>query len=1073
MTFPRSIKPLLYLFFGVAHFLSLASFISPNEDPPDDIPADIRILLEKAEEMRCMTFYAESTSFLEKAQALYRKQGNELAALQLYDKILWMAIDTDFDHIAFLKRAKKGVKDIEKKLEKYPALEAIIYLAKIQKTWIDNDIERAEEAYAELLSVLKKHPNWDYHAAGASHMANVYGYCTWDKKKFSNFTNLSIDLVNKNSNKMSEDKAYLYHLYPYYNYYNYDNLGGFWSIDDEESSLEAYNKALDISKTGELTDSLHLSKILLKIGDIYSYTEEDKAIEFFENALSYLPSRMKMAHGEGLKRIADAYITQAKDNKAILYYKKSITVLKEVHPHTNYIDQEYVDIYRSMATSYVKLGKLDKSEEFLNKIGELPATADIKPSWTHATWGYHYEYTKEYGKAIIAHEKSIEAYREEGIPLISAYWNLGNIAYAKKDYKLSTEYFHKSMVEDLPDWNAPDIREIPSYEEIPDKQKSLNSFSSKLHSYYTYVNKENLWDEHGKSLLDLAKVTVKCFEFVRNSFDRESSKQSLLETAYFTYEQAISIYLKLYEIEKNKDYLIKAFEFAEKSKSILLEDALKEENALAFGGIPNHLIEQEQLLITQSLQYKKELYLATKSGDKKAVIVHKKMLFANSQEQDKLKSILEKNYPKYYKLKYAQTEISLSNIQTTLPKGTSIIEYFEGKDNIFIFTLTSDDIQGYMIARTTDYSKELKALQDAFSNSSAVLKNEKSAFVNVAYRAYNFYDTYLKSSIPDGTNRLIIIPDGMLNYIAFEALITKDIISENNQKVSKFSTLPYLMNEFTISYNYSASMWMNQFKSPSSSKNHQLLAMAAAYGEEFSNVNRNGKLHKLRSSLAPINGTIEEINLLKANYSGSFYTKKEANEEQFKKEASNFGILHLAMHGIVNEKNPEFSSMVFTENGSTSEDNFLHANEIKQMDLHADLVVLSACETGFGHYQHGEGVVSIARSFMYAGTPSVVMTLWEINDHSSIYIIDLLYKNLQKGMEKDKALQKAKQTYLKNARGIASHPSFWAAFVQLGNYKPLIVEQKKSFNFLWFSLIGSALLLGLLGFGLRRRPKKN
>jgi len=306
MTPLHSIKTLLHLLTGVVLFLSLASFLSPDEDPSDDIPTDIRILLDKAEEMRCMAFYAKSTALLEQAQALYRKQGNELAALQLYDKILWMAIDTDFDDDAFLIRAKKGVREIKKELGKHPELEAIILLAKIQETWIDDDIERADEAYAQLLEVLKKYPNWDYHAAGASHMANVYGYCTWDEEKFSDFVNTSIDLVNKNSNQMSEDNAHLYRLYPYYSYYNYDNLGSAWIIDDEEACLKAYDKALDILKTGKLADSLRLSRVLLKTGDVYIYTEEDKAIEFFENALSYLPSRMKMDQGECLKKIGDA-----------------------------------------------------------------------------------------------------------------------------------------------------------------------------------------------------------------------------------------------------------------------------------------------------------------------------------------------------------------------------------------------------------------------------------------------------------------------------------------------------------------------------------------------------------------------------------------------------------------------------------------------------------------------------------------------------------------------------------------------------------------------------------------------
>lgn len=1067
-----TLKVPLYLFLSLGSFLFLMSYTLPNGK---DLPSDIRILLDKAEDQRCAVDYAGAIASLQEAQKSYQEKEMTLEALELYDKILWLAIDTDFDDIAFLQRYARAEKEIEAHLAEYPQLKAILHLAVLQKTWIDDDIERAEKTYQELQAHLEKYPNWDYEAAAASYMANIYAYCTWEATKCGAFAQLSIDLVQKNTNKQVEKDKHLYRLYPYYMYYNYDNIGivELYEKDNEEACLKAYNNALEDLRQQKNPDSLHYSNSLTKIGEIYTFRqEEDKAIEYFENALTYIPSRMHLSIAECQQSIGDAYITQAKDEQAITHYNKSIKELNKIQAQTDYVQELYVDIYRSMATSYVKLTEYRKAELYLQKIAEFPAKADLKPSWTWATWGFLYEHTKEYKKAIEAHERSIVAYREEKIPLGSAYWNLGSIANAMKDYKLATSYFHQSIVEHLPSWSVADFTKHPSLEDVPNKNKTVDNFADKLYSYYQYVNTNNLWEEHGESLKELVDLTVACFEEIRTSFDRESSKRSLLETAYFTYEQAISTYLKLYEQSGDKNYLIKAFEFSEQSKSVLLEDALKEKNAISFGGIPDSLIQQEKLFSQQISMHQQDLYLAQKSKNEAAVQLSKKGLFEVRQKQDALAERLEKEYPKYYELKYSKTKIALTDIQKTLPEKTCIIEYFEGYDNIIGFSITKNSLKYITIPREEGYSTNVEKFRKTMTSGAVAANNPTVAYSEYIEQAYPFYKQYVGALIPENTTRLIIVPDGLLNLIAFEALLTEQPVFDNKQ-TTQFNTLPYLLNQHIVSYNYSAMMWMQQRNASPSSSNYDVLAMAAVYSPPKAkdlDSSMNHRMYQLRKGLSPIPGTVEEVNLLQQYFGGDFYNGNEANERKFKEEAANYGILHLAMHGIIDDKNPEFSSMAFTEDGSGLEDNFLHSNEIKQLNLQANLVVLSACETGFGKYQHGEGVISLGRSFMYAGVPSVVMTLWKINDYSSIFITKLFYENLQKGLPKDEALQKAKQAYFKDAPEGLSHPAFWAAFVQLGDYRAINVANKSSM--FWSIGGGIALLLFLGGFYIAIRKKE-
>ncbi|MCP4443302.1 MAG: CHAT domain-containing protein, partial [Aureispira sp.] len=178
-------------------------------------------------------------------------------------------------------------------------------------------------------------------------------------------------------------------------------------------------------------------------------------------------------------------------------------------------------------------------------------------------------------------------------------------------------------------------------------------------------------------------------------------------------------------------------------------------------------------------------------------------------------------------------------------------------------------------------------------------------------------------------------------------------------------------------------------------------------------------------------------------------------------QAKDYGVIHLAMHGILNKKHPILSNLAFTKDDDLEQNNFLHAYEISQLELHADLVVLSACETGYGKFKQGEGVLSLARSFMYAGVPSLVVSLWQVNDASTAQIMNYFYENLAKKKDKATALQQAKLEYLKTAKGLAAHPAFWAPFIQIGNSEPILIKTKHNYT-LWYILGGVFLILGLV-----------
>jgi CHAT domain-containing protein len=130
------------------------------------------------------------------------------------------------------------------------------------------------------------------------------------------------------------------------------------------------------------------------------------------------------------------------------------------------------------------------------------------------------------------------------------------------------------------------------------------------------------------------------------------------------------------------------------------------------------------------------------------------------------------------------------------------------------------------------------------------------------------------------------------------------------------------------------------------------------------------------------------------------------------------------------------------------------------MQLHANLVVLSACETGYGKFEQGNGIASLARAFMYAGASAMIVSLWQVDDYATSKIMKNLYANLANGMEKDEALRQAKIQYMQQSEGILAHPALWSAFVMMGNTEPVQIK-KKGNPLVWGAGIGVLVLLGI------------
>ena len=321
-------------------------------------------------------------------------------------------------------------------------------------------------------------------------------------------------------------------------------------------------------------------------------------------------------------------------------------------------------------------------------------------------------------------------------------------------------------------------------------------------------------------------------------------------------------------------------------------------------------------------------------------------------------------------------------------------------------------------------------------------RRNRSGYIRAAHE---LYEDLIAPALPalEDKRRLLIAPDGALHFLAFEALLTEDASGR------KDADLPYLLRRFAVSYVPSASVLslLAQPDAPVAASGDlpkRFLAFAdplydsAEKREEETSVRvREEGRGSLNAPwrLPRLQGTSQEVSRIASRYRPSevkVYQGEEANEENVKSNplVETARRLHFAAHGLVDERQPELSGLFLTPR-SRNDDGLLQVYEIFNLSLQADLVVLSACDTGLGKLVASEGLVGLTRAFLYAGAPSVVVSLWRVRDDTAPDLMVGFYEDLDRLGDKSEALRQAKLAMIR--KGEHAHPYHWAPFILVGN----------------------------------------
>lgn len=535
-----------------------------------------------------------------------------------------------------------------------------------------------------------------------------------------------------------------------------------------------------------------------------------------------------------------------------------------------------------------------------------------------------------------------------------------------------------------------------------------------------------------EALLMELEDAIRSLDRNKSAMQDEESKLLMHGAHKGVFDLARTIAFEAYERTGDERWKEKLFELSERDRTILLKQRLNAFSSLSFAHVPDSVIEHEARALKQ----------LTIDPDDEASAVD---IGRHEQEYARFLTTLKADHPEYFALKYGDRAYGITEVrEQLLAPGQSLVAY-SFADSVLFVSIIEKDRTALIRLPAGDIPSAVRRLEKAIADM------DRNAYVQVAHELYGLVFAPIEEHLT-GTE-LLVIPDGDLYSVNLETLLSAPGTASDFKE-------HLLIQRFTISYLLSATTAI-QFKQLHRTPGKGTLALAPGFSDGLKSQYRSSVKDSAALDMAflrYIQQPFAERTVRELGSSLSAHTMlgAEADEHGFKSLAERFGIIHLGTHAEINNTSPLYSKLVLSKGGG--EDGYLHAYEIYELQLRAELAVLTACETGSGRMYDSEGVRSLAHGFAYAGCPSLVMSLWKIDERSSAEIIDRFYKRLADGRARNHALREAKLAYLNSAVDEQTLPYYWAGLVLVGETSAM--PEIGTSTHWWYWALGGALLVG-------------
>jgi CHAT domain-containing protein/tetratricopeptide (TPR) repeat protein len=820
--------------------------------------------------------------------------------------------------------------------------------------------------------------------------------------------------------------------------YVYDSLG------EKQKALEYYNQALPLYKV--VGDRGGEATTLNNIGAVYdSLGEKQKALEYYNQALP-LTRAVGDRGGEAriLNNIGYVYDSLGEKQKALEYYNQALPLRRVVGDRGG-----EATTLNNIGLVYSSLGEKQKALEYYNQA--LPLRQVVGDRGGEATTlnniGAVYDSLGEKQTVLEYYNQALPLYKVVGDRRGEAttLTNIGLVYDSLGEKQTALEYYNQAL---------------PLRRVVGDRRGEATTLTN---IGFVQRSQGNL-----KAALTLMDSSITILEDLRTKIGSQELRASYFATVQNYYQFYIDLLMQLHQQNPSQGYDALAFHASERARARSLLELLTEANANIRQGVEPKLLEQERTLQQQLNALERRRYeLSSSQYTEQQLDEIKQQSQSLLTQLDQLKAEIRVTSPRYAALKYPEP-LTLQQIQQqVLDDDTLLLEYSLGEDRSYLWAVSKTSITSYVLPKRS----EIEAAAQTFRQS---LTPNSAANLETGLPLSQMLLAPVANQL--GNKRLLIVGDGALQYVPFAALPIPTsppapLLQGEGSKTPPFPSregglgglghTPLLVQHEIITLPSASTVAIQRRQLQNRSPAAKKLAVVAdpifalndprfsTTPQQTPETPANSALTRAARNLG-LGDTAKVLDRLQ--YTGTEAKKilalvpetqhlQALDFDASRTTATNpklaqYQIIHLATHGLLDPVNPELSGIVlslFDQKGQ-SQDGFLRLHDIFNLNLPAELVVLSACETGLGKEVRGEGLVGLTRGFMYAGSRRVVVSLWSVNDVATSEVMAKFYqKMLQEGQNPVSALRAAQLEMWKSQQW--QSPYYWAAFTVQGDWR--------------------------------------
>ena len=773
----------------------------------------------------------------------------------------------------------------------------------------------------------------------------------------------------------------------------YANLGNaYLTIGDYLSAKSSFEKGLSFSKNTPRSFCLNS----IGLGDVYSNSGNlSKALEYYESAKHFIGS----AKLNDLKPKLNISVTALSYN--VGKYNMAKQLCEEILDNTGEIPvgpNDVCQLYRHLGIIYYGMDSLETASKYLSDAEAIAKQYSLKVDLTR----------------IILEEATL-LIEKKNYSTASAFLDKAYSQYSNMNESEKLNYFTSRL-------------KIANETKNFAESKRLIALANEIQ--YRCISPENNSDyfleaaKYYTSINDIASAKEKYFKaisIVENISSTLLANQKLhisrRASVFSVYEQAVQFFLS------QKDFN-SAFTVLDLAKAKNTSTAISEKTLHSLSCSKSDFEELNQLA------WVVENGRSSKFANDVFAVYYSNLLDSLNGKMNNEDAELEKNPAKY-----------IAKLQSGIGEQTYIVSTYSIADKSWFFILSKKSLKTVEVAVGKDEIKSLmaKVSQKYGKNSLKELQINSDLFAFNAAQSNELYNTVFAkvfSSIPENS-KVVFIPSKELYAFPLDMLVKT---FDKSQSPYKYDNVDFLVNHYSISTSPSAQIYNKLM----SEKKNTDIASTLIIGDPSFPKSISGVYAERRGFFDENPGTPRNISLYPLKYSGdeissierkfqntNVFSKKEATETNFKLLAQSSGIIHLSTHSFLIGKQP---AIFFSPEYDKSNDGILEASEVSEMNINADLVALSSCNSGEGVFESSEGIVGMTKAFLDAGAGSVVVSMWEVNDRYTTEFMKLFYSALKSGASKTDALRLAKSQFIKT---ISPNPYYWSGFVLVGNTNAL------------------------------------